>query len=254
MDLLAHAARLEPHLSVVRPTGLQRYPVVVQMHDCSGVNATQFRYAEAARDIGCAAVVLDSFAPLGISRPEAKATVCTGLRFRGDQRAVDLVATLKWLTRQPWADPDNIVVAGWSHGAWAAMEALAGSADEALEARALLSRLRAAILFYPYAGAASHTYRQGWGPHRPKVYACLAGRDMVVGRVAPARTFQRLRDDGLDVRILDLPDAGHCFDDPETNALFARYSPCLAEQARRFYLDALAEASAKPGPRLAFSR
>jgi dienelactone hydrolase len=244
MDLIAHAARLEPHLTVVRPATEGRLPVVIQLHGCGGVQPMQFRYAEAARDAGVAAVVLDSLAPRGIGRREAQATVCSGLRLRGAERAADLLAALRWLKHQPWADEGRIAVAGWSHGAWAIMEALTQASPAAAAEAQTLSRLKAAILFYPYAGPLSRTRSRGWGANRPRVFACLGGRDAVVGQVLPARALQRLEDDGLDVRRLLLPEATHCFDDADASDPRTRYRPDLAEQARGFYTEALIEALA----------
>ncbi|HEY2661436.1 MAG TPA: dienelactone hydrolase family protein [Caulobacteraceae bacterium] len=246
MDLVSHAARLDDHLTVLKPATPGPFAVILQLHDCGGVQPVQFRYAEAAVAAGVAAVVVDSYAPRGISRLEAQMTVCTGLRLRGYERAVDLLAMLTWLQSQPWADLDRVAVAGWSHGGWAAMDALTGTADGSEAVRDRLARLRAAILFYPYAGPLSRTHSQGWGANRPRVYACLAGRDSVVGKAAPLRAMRRLTDDGLDVQILNLPEATHCFDDERSNAPRARYSPDLAEQAMAFYVDALKEAVLEP--------
>ena len=242
MDLATHADRLEGHLTVVKPDASGRLPLVVQLHGCGGIQPMQFRYAEAARDIGLAAVVLDSLGPRAIGRREAQLTVCSGLRLRGAERAVDVLATLGWLRDQPWADPDRIAVAGWSHGGWAIMEALTQASPGAAAEAEALSRLKAAILFYPYAGPLSRTRSRGWGANRPKVYACLGGRDAVVGQVLPDRALQRLEDDGLDVRRLILPEATHCFDDPDASDPRSRYRPDLARRALDFYAAALVEA------------
>jgi dienelactone hydrolase len=244
MDILAHAERLAAHVTVVRRDTDGRLPVVVQMHGCGGVLPMQFTYAEAARDVGVAAVVLDSFAPRGIGRREAQLTVCSGLKFRGAERAVDLVAALRWLQDQPWADPDRIAVAGWSHGGWAIMEALTQTSPATAAEADVLARLKAAILICPYAGPLSRTARRGWGANRPTVYACLGGRDAVVGRTLPERALKRLEDDGLTVNRLFLPEATHSFDDPDANDPRTQYRPDLAEQARAFYVAALTEALA----------
>ncbi|MEO6380262.1 MAG: prolyl oligopeptidase family serine peptidase, partial [Caulobacteraceae bacterium] len=130
-DLAAHAATLLEHTTIVRPDGPGPLPVVVQLHGCGGIQPMQMRYAETARAAGVAALVVDSLAPRGIGRREAQLTICTGLRLRGAERAVDLLAMLHWLRSQPWADPARIAVAGWSHGAWAIMDAMTGARPEA---------------------------------------------------------------------------------------------------------------------------
>ncbi|HZZ88886.1 MAG TPA: prolyl oligopeptidase family serine peptidase, partial [Caulobacteraceae bacterium] len=164
-DLAAHAERLAPHLTVLLPEGEGPFPVSLQFHGCGGILPMQFEYAEAARAAGVAAVVVDSFAPRGISRPEARATVCTGAKFRGAERALDVRAAASWLHDQPWADTPRIAAAGWSHGAWAVMEALTADALP----------FKAVALFYPYCGPLARTATRGWGANRPRVYACIGG-------------------------------------------------------------------------------
>ena len=239
-DLAAQAATLLEHITVIRPDGPGPFPMVVQMHGCGGIQPMQMRYAETARDAGFAAVVVDSLAPRGIGRREAQLTVCTGLRLRGAERAADLLAVLHWLRDQPWADPDRIAAAGWSHGAWTIMEAMAGAQAEA-DADHLLGRIKLAVLVYPYAGPPSQTHGAGWGAYRPKVRALLAARDAVVGTAAPERALGRLTDDGLDVTTLVLPDATHAFDDEFASDPRSRYRPDLEAEAQTFYAAALAE-------------
>ena len=235
-DLIAHAAWLAPHLKVVRPPGPGPFPVVVQMHGCGGVQPMQMHYAEAARASGIAAVIVDSLAPRRIDRLAAQVTVCTGLRLRGAERARDLLATLAWLEGQAWADAGRLAAAGWSHGGWSIMEALAAP-PEADNAR--LAALSLVVLVYPYAGPLARTARHGWGLHRPKVHACLAGRDAVVGRLAPLRALERLDADGLEVEVLTLDEATHCFDDACAIDPRTRYRPDLAAEAERFYVAAV---------------
>jgi dienelactone hydrolase len=205
-------------MQVLVPDGEGPFPVVIQMHGCGGVQPMQRRYAETARQAGVAVVILDSLTPRGIGRREALLTVCTGLRLRGAERAGDLTAALAWVQAQPWADGSRLAAAGWSHGAWSIMDALAADTHPAL------ARLKLAVLIYPYAGPLSQTARCGWGLHRPKVLACLAGRDTVVGTLAPRRAIQRLEADGLDVDLLHLPEATHAFDDDGSSDPRMRYN------------------------------
>jgi dienelactone hydrolase len=237
-DLDALAAQLEPHLHLRLPDGPGPFPVVVQMHGCGGLQPAQFAYAEAAQARGIAAVVVDSMAPRGIGKAQARLTVCTGARLRGPERAQDLVAALHWLERQPWADTDRVAAAGWSHGGWSVMEALA-----AAPMHPRLAELKLVALFYPYAGVLARTAAQGWGPHRPPVFACLAGRDGVVGARGPRRALARLQADGLAVSILDLPEASHAFDEAEPSPdPRTIHRPDLTAQARAAYVEALAQA------------
>jgi dienelactone hydrolase len=227
LDLISSA-------EVLLPDGPGPFPVVVQMHGCGGVQPMQRRYAEAAREAGVAAVILDSLAPRGISRQGAMLTVCTGLRLRGAERAEDLRAALDWIAQQPWADPERMAAAGWSHGGWSVMEALAADDDHPR-----VAKLKLAVLVYPYCGPLSRTASHGWGERRPQVLACLGGRDQVVGRLAPRRAIDRLRTDGLDVELLELADATHAFDDAEAIDPRFVHRPDLAVLVRARYAAAL---------------
>ena len=235
MDDLMAAAEL------LLPGGKGPFPVVVQMHGCGGVQPMQRRYAEAARKAGVAVVILDSLAPRGIGRRDAQLTVCTGLRLRGGERAEDLRIALDWIGAQPWADASSLAAAGWSHGAWSVMEALA--ADDGHRG---VAGLKLATLFYPYAGPLARTASHGWGRNRPAVMACLAGRDAVVGRLAPRRAIARLQADHLDVELIDLPNATHCFDDDAASDPRTVCRPDLAALMQGRYAAALRRTLLEP--------
>jgi dienelactone hydrolase len=84
------------------------------------------------------------------------------------------------------------------------------------------------------------------------VYACLAGRDAVVGRLAPLRALERLKAEGLQVEVLTLPGATHGFDDECASDPRTRYRPDLAAQAQRFYVAALSGLLEPTRPSAAF--
>ena len=237
-ELPARAGRLTPHMQVVLPEGRGPFPVVVQMHGCGGLQPFQARYAQCARAVGVAAVVVDSLAPRRIGKREAQLTVCTGLRLRGLERSIDLLAVLGWLDTQPWADTGRVAAAGWSHGGWAVMEALVGPAPGS-GSRRRIAALRGVVLVYPYAGPLTRTAALGWGDNRPDVHACLAGRDAVVGRAGPLRALDRLSADGLKVNLLQLDDATHAFDDDEADDPRTRFRADLTRRAQAFYTCAL---------------
>jgi dienelactone hydrolase len=227
---------------VLLPAGDGPFPVVVQMHGCGGLQQPmQRRYAEAALEAGVAVVILDSLAPRGIGRREARLTICSGLRLRGAERAEDLRIALDWIHGQPWADARRIAAAGWSHGAWSVMEALAAD-----DGHAGVAALQLAVLVYPYAGPLAHTASRGWGRNRPAVLACTGGRDAVVGRLAPRRAIARLKADGLDVDLLELPEATHGFDDDLARDLRIVHRPDLEALMRDRYAAALRRTLVEP--------
>jgi len=243
-----HLARLEPHFTVHRPKGPGPHPVIIQLHGCGGRQPLHDVYAEIAKDKGFATLIIDSFAPRRIPRHIAQITVCTGLALRGAERSADLFAALHWLERQDWVDRRRIAAAGWSHGAWTIMDALAGAypACGLVDGRPeRLHWIRAALLVYPYAGPPSLTARRGWGDHRPQVAAVLGTRDAVAGQALPRRALERLARDGLKVEILTLEGATHAFDDPHSSDPRSRYHPDFTAEAGRFFADRLSAAFAE---------
>jgi dienelactone hydrolase len=237
-DLDAHAEWLAKHATVLLPKGEGPFPVVLQFHGCGGIVSMQTRYAEVARNCGFAAVIVDSLAPRRIGRREAQLTVCTLLRLRGAERAMDVLAMIHWLKSQAWAAPGRVVCAGWSHGGWSIMEAMADTRGPPARAE-LLKSVETVVAVYPYAGPPARTLGRGWGVNRPTVYALIGGRDAVVGSKPALRTLERLAADGLDVRTLVMPDATHCFDDDEAADPRTKYCPKLEAQAHAFYTAAL---------------
>lgn len=235
-------------LTVLRPPGPGPFPVVLQLHGCAGAQPFQKVYAQAAVKAGAAVVVVDSFRPRGMSRLDGSLLVCTGATLRGAQRAGDLFGVLRWLEHQPWADGGRVTAAGWSHGGWTIMDAMAlgpaaARATGLIDADpAALRRLRATFLVYPYAAFPSLTSARGWGGARPKVFAVLGGRDQVVGVRHPQRALDRLSRDGLAVDTLLFPDATHAFDDDDANDPRTRFRADLREEAVRYYVGALHKA------------
>jgi len=224
-------ARLEPHYTIRQPENLHgRGPVVIMLHGCGGNRPFINDMADAAASAGATAIVVDSFAPRRISRIAAFATVCTGARLQGRERAGDLYATLAWAQRQPWADPDRISVIGWSHGGWTIMDALALRSGEEMQratgledlAEEPLRGLAATMIVYPYAGVGTLTGRREWRI-APRSTAIIAERDYIVGSSRAALERQRAR--GAPMEIFVFENATHAFEDQDAEDPRVRYNP-----------------------------
>jgi dienelactone hydrolase len=226
------AALLAPHFTLTRPEGEGPFPVVVMLHGCGGPRPFLSEAAEVAVASGAAALIVDSYAPRGISRVSALATVCTGARLRGRERAGDLFAAFAWARKQAWADHDRLAAMGWSHGAWTIMDALAlragGEMERATRLTSLpaepLEGLAAAMIVYPYAGVASYAGRRPWRIAAPST-AIVAGRDYIVGTSTPRAALERLRARGARLDIVLFEDATHAFEDPYAQDPRVRFNP-----------------------------
>lgn len=251
-------AMLQPAMSLSLPDSVQfgsgPFPVVVMLHGCGGRQAFIGTYAQILNRAGVATVIVDSFKPRGINMLMAYGTVCTGLQMWGRQRAGDLYAMMAWLRTQSWAEPNKIYAAGWSHGGWTIIDALAlRSGPEMRRATGLsdlpdepLAGLAGCFLAYPYAGRASFAGRRAWRI-APRTIAIIGGRDYIVGADVPRAAMERLRAGGAPVDIEFFPTATHAFDVPE--ALDARIRFDAADTARaQDLLLSLVAASAGSSP------
>ena len=234
-------AALMAHAHVVKPDGPGPFPAVIQLHGCGGRKPFQATWARVARDAGWAAVVPDSYAHRGITKLAAYATVCTGTRLWGRERAGDLFAALEWVRRQDWADAQRMAVAGWSHGGWTALEALAlhpgADAARATKLDGLpaepLGGVAGAFLVYPYCGPGSLSRRRGLRfDARP--LALLGSKDAIVGTHGLRATLERMPAPSS-VTVEWFEGATHAFDEPEAADPRVRYNPEAVARAHALY-------------------
>jgi dienelactone hydrolase len=240
--------RLAPHLTVTRPDAEGRVPVVLMLHGCGGQRPFMDDLAEVVTNAGAAAVQIDSFAPRRISRAAAIATVCTGARLHGRERAGDLYAAFAWARTQNWADPNRIIVMGWSHGGWTIMDALAlRSGEEMTRATGLtglhdepLDGLAGALIVYPYAGVGTYVGRRDWRL-APRSIAIVAERDYIVGSTRATLERQRARGTPLEVHVFE--NATHAFEDESAEDPRVRYNPAATAREHAMLLDLIEQLS-----------
>ncbi|MCC5996937.1 MAG: dienelactone hydrolase family protein [Oceanicaulis sp.] len=227
------------HSTLRLPDGAEGpVPAVVLLSGCGGVRDVQDDYARQANAEGWAALIVDSHAARGIGRAGSRLLVCTGARMRGQQRAADIVSALALLRADARIDADHLALAGWSHGGWTVLDAMAAAQAGEL-GPAPLEGVRGAFLVYPYCGAIVRARRDPVGAPFP-VETILAGRDLIADPRACERLFYRQRASGAAIRPPVLfGEATHAFDaedqpwDPrmrydadeaaEAHALFRRF-------------------------------
>lgn len=241
--LAARWAALKPHVTVRGPAG--RRPTALLFHGCGGLGAHLPLYAGAAEALGVRAVVVDSFAPRGWTPAFGKAFVCTGMKFRGAERAGDVLASAWGAVSELDADPDRLLLAGWSHGAWAIMDLMTMPLERSGEADLLdptpgpLAGVKGLFLAYPYGGVGALSRTRAW-TRQPAALAILAERDFVTRPADAKRLYDGLNDDGCDLEVWRVPGA-HAFDEPETELSRLRYDEALTTQAVERFGRFLAE-------------
>jgi dienelactone hydrolase len=244
--------QLAPHFTLTRPQIPGPTPVVVMLHGCGGQRPFQHEIAEVAVKSGAAALQVDSYAHRRISRVAAFATVCTGARLHGRERAGDLFAAVAWAQTQDWADPSRIVAIGWSHGAWTIMDALAlRSGEEMRRATGLsglpdepLEGLAGAMMVYPYASVGSFAGRRDWRVS-PRSLAIVAEHDYIVGPTRRTLERQAARGAPLDIHVFE--GVTHAFEDNHAEDPRVRYNPAATAREHAM-LRALLEMISEPPP------
>ena len=197
-----------------------RRPAVLLFHGCGGIWRQPDDYAEAVASLGARAVVVDSYAPRGWSRTFGAATVCTGALLRGPERAGDVLAAVHGAIRDLHADPDRLILAGWSHGAWSIMDLMTMPLLRSGEAGLLdptptpIAGVRGLYLAYPYGGVGALSRNRNW-VRAPRTYGIIALRDHITGLKDSERVFSAPRRAGADLDIWRAP-VRHGFDEPAT--------------------------------------
>ena len=252
MDTLSDRwAKLEPFTTLVGPDDDRPRPTAILFHGCGGLRGHLPMYAEAAKEAGWRAAIVDSYAPRGWSRQFAMATVCTGLMLRGWERGGDVVAAVKGVSARPDVDETKIALAGWSHGGWGIMEAMSCDLNlpTALGVKdaetADLSGVKATYLAYPYVGIAALNRMRPWR-HCPKTLAVISKRDHLTTVRNAQRVHDMVRNCGAEVETWIAPGT-HSFDEPMTAAPM-RYDAELTGEAIRRFRALLDDVAVAPRP------
>ena len=254
--LVTRWTRLEPHAVFVGPDDDRPRPTALLFHGCGGLRGHLPKYAEAAKAVGWRAVIVDSYAARGWSREFAMGTVCTGLLLRGAERAGDLLATIDAVSRRPEVDGARLVLAGWSHGGWAIMEAMSADLDRPgalglADAEGCdLSGVAATYLAYPYVGVAALNRMRPWR-RCPRTLAVIARRDHLTTVRNAERIHAMVRNCGAEVETW-IADGTHSFDEPMT-AVPMRYDESLSDEAIRRFAALLEDTAAAARPVLSAS-
>ena len=189
----------------------QPRPVVLALHGCGGLYATQGsrRGQLNARHDGMAQLLMaqgysvlfpDSFSTRGES------SLCTqkirDRKIRSTHRRDDVTGALSWLARQPWVDAQKIALLGWSHGGSAVLAATDAN-DTVVSTRPVQPSL--AIAFYP---GCRDALKAGYRPS--------ASLLMLLGELddwTPAAPCVDLAK-RVQARAVVFPDSHHDFDNP----------------------------------------
>lgn len=237
MDSLAlRWRRLAPSTEHLTPAGTGPFPTVLIFHGCGGVRDHLRYYARAAVEAGWGALIVDSFAARGWSKAFAKNLVCTGLLLRGRARAADVLASVRFAGSVPGVDPGRLVLAGWSHGAWAIMDMMAqpltrrGELGMRDAPAASLIGVQAGFFAYPYVGVASSSRGGKPWPRAMRVFSIVPRRDHLASVRRHMRALASVVSGGGEVEVWSV-DATHAFDEPGLKGRVLAYDEDLSIEA-----------------------
>jgi dienelactone hydrolase len=208
----------------------------VQFHGCGGVFENQREWASAFRDAGWVAVVVDSNTPRGLDAHE----VCGGRALLGAERAGDVWVSLADVKRLPFVDPERVILAGWSHGAWSIMDLLAMTAGDELPHNLVgppvggMAGVAGLIFIYPYCGAPARA--APWSLDAPSLFV-IAGADSVAPPEDCLDLADELTDVGHDVSVRTLAGVDHAFDEDHGPDDYLPFDPEATAQAHAYALE-----------------
>lgn len=237
--------RLWPHVTVRgAPDSAPRLTVVL-FHGCGGVGRNITLFADYAVSLGLRAVIVDSYAPRGMKRRLAAFLACNGLWLRGYTRSGDVLALLWGLSQR--SEVNGILLAGWSHGAWAIMDLMTQPLTRPGEARLSdpspepLTQVRGLFLMYPYVNFLARSMGKAWRRQIPTLMV-IALKDHLARFSLSLKAVRRLRAQGVSLETV-VVDSTHAFDELGADRFgFMKYDPqsvstvraAFAEFVRRF--------------------
>ena len=241
ITLEAHMERLEDHLDIQKPPGVTgELPVVVVFPGCLHLLSHNPAWQEFFLNKGYAVVTVDSFTPrkFDVGDEDDMAPICRGRSVRGFDRAADVYAIVEYLKDEDWVDTEKIMLAGWSHGAWAIMDAVAWHVARSKPhnirgaAKGRLTGIDRVFLMYPHCGFGSAAYVGFKWIERVPTLMIVAGKDNTVKPEHCAR-WHRKQKGNSNIEYEFFRQADHTFDIPAPyNSAPKRYDDAYFEEAK----------------------
>lgn len=146
---LYHADPINLTASLNKPEGEGPFPALVLLHGCAGIHDTHRWWARKLNAEGYVTLIVNSLGPRRL------ANVCGGGKLSQRLRSEDAYSAMRYLKSQPFVNPEQIGVIGWSHGGGAVL-----ILSNELNSRDFPpnERFDAAVAFYPNCTAVGSRY------------------------------------------------------------------------------------------------
>ena len=224
-------ALIEPTFLVAYPANQQAgqtYPVAILVHGCGGRKDADLQRAKLMNDAGFITLSFASQAPRNLTVDQ----VCQGKALLGFERVVDLQLAVDYAKQIAGGNPNQIVVLGYSHGAFTLFEAMArqGNQIAALSTDKVvdLTGVAAAVAYYPYCGAAAF-YRYLDAQYAIPTLVYTAGKDQITAPLPCGEFVAGRQAKGEPLSIMHFSQVSHGFDINED--WVKHYDASIAQQA-----------------------
>jgi dienelactone hydrolase len=246
------ASLLTPYFKIKTPPGKGPFPTIICIHGSSGLINPDGRMWKTASDwaeylagLGYATICVDSYTGRSINAMSD----LQNKMFVGQQPG-DVLVALNEARKLSFVDKENLVLIGWSMGAWSIMDIFAMNPPEEIPANLKnvqdhpLGGLKAAVLFYPYCDPPAKAKGKGWTQDIP-VLILMGGKDPLTK--ACLEIVSILENKRRPVKAHVYPSAQHVFDGtPEDGKYFPSippsHDPEVTADARERVKEFLAEA------------
>ncbi len=206
------------------------FPLVVFLHGCGGLAPNHVDWGNWWRARGFAVYAINSYKGRGWKGPQIK-EVCTGRRLTGTERTADAMVGLADVKTNPNIDPNRIIIMGWSHGGWTALDLMAlnppkrnpPTLTQPVRMKsgqpATLQGVRGVITLYPYCGQLAEVQKLGLNVRIP-LLMLNGGADRIVPHEACEAVAARASQSGFPIRAHTYEGADHGFDNKKAKGTF----------------------------------
>jgi dienelactone hydrolase len=217
--------------TLIKPAGEGPFPVIVIMHDCSGLGRSSsggpLRWAEELVQQRYVVLIPDSFTPRGFPDGVCTLPYSQAAMANGYVRAGDAYGALLALRTLPYVDGKRVGIMGASHGGWTTLAAMCAPVDEKDPLSGAKSNgFAAAVALYPacavrYGSWSTVRQNKTFGPmvSYSGAYKPIAPVLILIGEKddwTPAEDCRKMvdvsRDAGFPISMITYPGAHHAFD------------------------------------------
>ena len=234
---------IKPYISLNPSKPREKSPLAIMMPGCLGWHPHHEEWRKKLIDLGFVVLYVDSFKARGLnSQSVLMKNVCSGKLVHGDERAGDVIAVLSEVLKDRSIDSEKIIIMGWSHGGWAALDLLVmqenGIVPPNLSENPLEpdTEISLALLYYPYCGSNTVNWQQKL-PHSTNGFLFHGNKDRITSHRKCSLRLRR--DKSTRIEFKEIKNAKHWFDNYTNSQTFNRRATNLTVSLSMRAIDEL---------------